>query len=286
MSFKKKAKKKGSVHQFVNKIKKENEEVIPIANERDVEAGKDTEKEAKRIEQGKETAKVLKKDETIPDNKYKSDEQFLLSILPTLKRLTHQKSAEARIKIQKILYEIEFGPSEVSSSEAETSSSEDEPQIKNAKLKKEKRDIFQEKDKEREQESPPRGNKNLDKANDQESSPSIDVTQNEESKELLNDVQRDIPIEVLKEHQKHEDKDKLDVQERCKSDEQFLNSILPSLKRLNGQQNAEARVKIQHILFEVEYERPLYPAKTFSTSRTPSYYITTSDSQTTDSEFI
>lgn len=36
------------------------------------------------------------------------DERFLLSCLPTLKRLSNRKNAMARVKIQQLLYEIEF----------------------------------------------------------------------------------------------------------------------------------------------------------------------------------
>lgn len=37
------------------------------------------------------------------------DERFLLSCAPILKRLSHKKNAMARLKMQQILYEIEFG---------------------------------------------------------------------------------------------------------------------------------------------------------------------------------
>lgn len=40
--------------------------------------------------------------------KMDSDEKFLLSCAPTLRRLTHKQNALARLKIQQILYEIEF----------------------------------------------------------------------------------------------------------------------------------------------------------------------------------
>lgn len=40
-----------------------------------------------------------------------SDERFLLSSAPVLKRLSHKKNALARIRIQQILYDIEFGDS-------------------------------------------------------------------------------------------------------------------------------------------------------------------------------
>jgi hypothetical protein len=43
------------------------------------------------------------------------DEQFLMSLLPALKRLNPKKNAEARIKLQQVLYETEFSDSETKS---------------------------------------------------------------------------------------------------------------------------------------------------------------------------
>lgn len=42
-----------------------------------------------------------------------SEEQFLLSCAPALKRLSQRKNALARLKIQQILFNIEFGETDI-----------------------------------------------------------------------------------------------------------------------------------------------------------------------------
>lgn len=56
-------------------------------------------------------AKILQ----VLSEKYDPDEHFLLSLLPSLKRLNPKKNAEARIKLQQTLYEIEFSNRETQS---------------------------------------------------------------------------------------------------------------------------------------------------------------------------
>ncbi|XP_077297830.1 uncharacterized protein LOC143919396 [Arctopsyche grandis] len=42
-------------------------------------------------------------------NEQDSDQNFLLSLMPSLKRLSHKKNSEARIKLQHVLFEMEYG---------------------------------------------------------------------------------------------------------------------------------------------------------------------------------
>ncbi|CAL8391565.1 unnamed protein product [Arctogadus glacialis] len=37
------------------------------------------------------------------------DEHFMLSLVPSLRRLSHQKKAQARMRMQQVLYDVEFG---------------------------------------------------------------------------------------------------------------------------------------------------------------------------------
>lgn len=45
----------------------------------------------------------------IISKEHDADEQFLLSYLPTLKRMTPKQNAIAKIKIQQVLFDVEFG---------------------------------------------------------------------------------------------------------------------------------------------------------------------------------
>lgn len=47
--------------------------------------------------------------ERIDNDQGRSDEQFLVSLLPVFNRLRKRQNAEARIRIQQVLFEIEFG---------------------------------------------------------------------------------------------------------------------------------------------------------------------------------
>ena len=37
------------------------------------------------------------------------DEHFMLSLVPSLRRLSNQKRAQARMRMQQVLYDVEFG---------------------------------------------------------------------------------------------------------------------------------------------------------------------------------
>lgn len=44
------------------------------------------------------------------------------------------------------------------------------------------------------------------------------------------------------------------MEQNFDSDERFLLSLAPSLKRLNTKKNTMARIKIQQLLFELEFD--------------------------------
>jgi hypothetical protein len=48
----------------------------------------------------------------ILSEKNDSDKNFLMTLLPALKRLSQRKNTEARIKLQQVLYDTEFADSE------------------------------------------------------------------------------------------------------------------------------------------------------------------------------
>ncbi|XP_055307070.1 uncharacterized protein LOC129571322 [Sitodiplosis mosellana] len=62
----------------------------------------------------RQQTKVLTQTNTNTSNNNDPDERFLLSCLPILKRLPNKKNALARLRIQQLLFEIEFEDYEVS----------------------------------------------------------------------------------------------------------------------------------------------------------------------------